>query len=271
WERHLIWLVQQYPANEEAAVLTRQLRPLPYDEAFELARRLWLEQVERYPFDPRVQANAARFFSLDDRELAEELLERAASLEPQNPDWSRQLELLRELETRSRRGAGVDVAAARQAVGSFAAVLAGATRAERDALLGDAARAALQAGDFVRSRTWATEMVERAREAPAWNAGNLEHEGHLLLGRLDLRSGDLASARGHLSSAGGAARTPRLRGLGPGMKLAEELLVEGEAAAVVSYLDRCASLWEAGADRLAIWKQEIAQGRIPDFGVLLGR
>ena len=126
-------------------------------------------------------------------------------------------------------------------------------------------------GDFVRARTWAKEMLERAEEAREWNAGNLAHEGHLLLGRLDLRSGDLDSARRHLQAAGEVPQTPRLRGLGPGMKLAEELLVEGEVAAVVAYLDRCGDLWEAGAERLETWKDEVARGQLPDFGVLLGR
>ena len=47
----------------------------------------WLARVEALPQDVDILGAAAGFFMILDRPLAEELLERARALEPNNPAW----------------------------------------------------------------------------------------------------------------------------------------------------------------------------------------
>ncbi len=48
-------------------------------------------QVEAYKTSTKVMRNAAKFFQLPDKELAESALKRAQVLEPKNPEWSASL------------------------------------------------------------------------------------------------------------------------------------------------------------------------------------
>src|SRR5688500_7146729 len=61
----------------------------------------WLARVELRPDDVDVLEGAAGFFMIRDRPLAEELLERARVLEPNNPKWASSLAHLHKLNAAS--------------------------------------------------------------------------------------------------------------------------------------------------------------------------
>jgi hypothetical protein len=88
--RHTLWLVEYAPENFASILL------FPRDgEAYEEARRLWLQNIETGSDDPKVLMNAAKFFDATDPTLAEELLQKGQALEPHNPEWREELGKLR--------------------------------------------------------------------------------------------------------------------------------------------------------------------------------
>lgn len=97
--RHTLWLVEHAPEDFASILL------FPRDgEAYEEARRLWLQNTETGSDDPRVLMNAARFFDVTDPALAEELLQKGQALEPDNPEWGARLNKLE--GTRGERTVG---------------------------------------------------------------------------------------------------------------------------------------------------------------------
>jgi len=87
---HTLWLIQHAPENWASTHL------YPRDgEAYEEARRLWMQNIDTRADDPRVLMNAARFFDDTDPSLAEEILRKGQALEPDNPGWSEQINELR--------------------------------------------------------------------------------------------------------------------------------------------------------------------------------
>jgi hypothetical protein len=129
------------------------------------------------------------------------------------------------------------------------------------------ATAAFDAGDRAKATRYATELVSPSPNTESWDRGNELHIGHLVLGRLALRAGDVGSARKHLVEAGHTPGSPQLETFGPNMSLAKELLERGERKTVVEYLVLCASFWGSGRHRgvLTGWAQAIEKGEMPDF------
>jgi hypothetical protein len=93
--RHIFWLIRNRPEVELAgtseATMDPTGHPLADPEGYLQARALWLKQVEAHKSSVQVMRNAAKFFQLSDKELAERALKRAQALEPKNPEWSASL------------------------------------------------------------------------------------------------------------------------------------------------------------------------------------
>lgn len=53
-----------------------------------------------------------------------------------------------------------------------------------------------------------------------WNYGNAIHDGHMVLGRVALRRGDIEAAKRELLEAGKTPESPQLNSLGPNRSLA---------------------------------------------------
>lgn len=82
--RVVLWAIENHPGIDLDGVHdSRGLLLNPDDrEGYQKARQLWLEQVRRYPDDPRVLENAAVCLRLTDRESAADWLKQAMSLNP---------------------------------------------------------------------------------------------------------------------------------------------------------------------------------------------
>ncbi len=105
-----------------------------------------------------------------------------------------------------------------------------------------------------RAAAFARELLELAERYRAdWNYGNAIHKGHLILGRVALRRGDLDAARRELLLAGRTPGSPQLDSFGPNMTLAKELLKAGEKGVVLEYFELCRRFWVMGAQHLAYW------------------
>ena len=75
-----------------------------------------------------------------------------------------------------------------------------------------------------------------------------------------------AEARAYLLESAKIEGSPSLDSFGPNMTLAKEMLERGERGAVLEYFDLCGKFWKHGRDRLAVWREQVEAGVVPDFG-----
>lgn len=131
------------------------------------------------------------------------------------------------------------------------------------------ALAALELGELEKARACAEENLRLAPSFPeCWNYAYAVHHGHLVLGRLALRSGDVLLAEKELQASVAIPGSRQLDTFGPNMSLAKELLERGRRDAVLVYLEKCGQFWDPGpgGPDLNQWKRDVEEGRIPDFG-----
>jgi hypothetical protein len=135
-------------------------------------------------------------------------------------------------------------------------------------LLDDLARQAYAAEEYGKAQEYATKLLQGASLCRGtWNYGNTLHWSHIVLGKVALRHGDIATARLHLQVAGETSGSPQLNSFGPDISLAKELLEHQEKEAVLAYFAACTKFWVMGRDRLTAWEAAIRQDQPPDFNV----
>ncbi len=104
---------------------------------------------------------------------------------------------------------------------------------------------ALSRGDLAEASFVAESLLEEAASLSRedWNYGNLVHDGHVLLGYVRLRDGDVAGAEAELRAAAETPGSPQLNSFGPDLSLAWELLRLGRDETVIVYLRGVARSW----------------------------
>lgn len=105
---------------------------------------------------------------------------------------------------------------------------------ERFAYLEYAARAAFTMGDDEKTVAYAEELIARAPNEAGFDFVEGQHQGHVLIGRVALRRGDVDGARRALLAAADAPR----HFAEPNMTLADELSARGEVDVVETFLAR---------------------------------
>ena len=131
-------------------------------------------------------------------------------------------------------------------------------------LLAKAAQAAYAAAEYSDAAAYAHEALRLAPECGSTHQPDYEHWAHTVLGRCSLLDGDVEAATNHLAICGelGSLQAPVLRSFGPDFSLANELIDQGETAAVVSYLEQCKTFWMNGG-RVDRWLEELRMGGSP--------
>lgn len=261
-QRHILWLIGNRP---EAPILDTpfaQLDAILDGSAFAEGKQAWLSQVAREPENAAILGKAAAYLLFDDPAAAESLYQRAEAAEPRNPVWPDRLGHMYALGLSTKTGEEKQEAA-KAALAAYERSLRHIK--DRGNLLPDAAKVALEAGDFAKARTYAEEVLAEAGDQ--WGDGDKVHHGHLILGRIALHAGDVATAREHLLVAAKTSGSPALNSFGPNMLLAKELLEKGERQGVLEYFKLCASFWKN--DKLDTWATEVRAGKVPDFGANL--
>jgi tetratricopeptide (TPR) repeat protein len=223
----------------------------------------WLARVQARPESVDVLEGAADFFMILDRPLAQELLERARDLEPDNPKWVQRLAHLHRLNAASGNAAEASLALSLME-------RAFAMDADQRSVLKDLPAMAFDAGDFGKARAYAEQLLnELGTDRNNWNYGDAVHKANLILGRIAVRDGRLADAVTLLRASGETPGSPVLDSFGPNMSLAKDLLERGETEAVLDYFELCRVFWKMGGSRLDAWTKDVQAGNIPNFGANL--
>ncbi|HEX5719180.1 MAG TPA: RNA polymerase subunit sigma-24 [Thermoanaerobaculia bacterium] len=258
-QRHILWLIDNRPDAPILGSPYTQLDATLDGSAFTEGKQAWLKQVAREPESAEILGKAAAYLLFEDRALAESLYKRAEAADPRNPIWPDRLGHLHALGLATKTGEAKQESA-KAALAAYERSLQ--HMKDRGNLLPDAAKAAFEAGDLAKARSYAEEVLVDTGED-----GDKLHHGHLILGRIALRADDVAKAREHLLAAGKTSGSPALNSFGPNMALARELLEKGERQGVLEYFKLCGSFWKE--DRLDTWAKEVRAGKIPDFGANL--
>lgn len=264
--QHILWLIHNRP---EAPVLRTpfgHLDAILDSSAYEEGKKAWLEHAGREPKNVTILGHAAAYLLLHDSATAESLYKRAEAAEPQNPEWPSRLGHLYSLGIGTKSGKARQQAA-KAALDAYERSLRLAkSETDREKVLSDAAKLALEAGEVAKARGYAEEVLEKAGRGKGADGDGI-HQGNLVLGRVALRAGDVEQAKRHLLASARTKGSPVLGSFGPNMSLAKELLEKGERQVVLDYFALCGLFWKD--EELEAWTRKVEAGKIPDFGANL--
>jgi tetratricopeptide (TPR) repeat protein len=272
-EQHVLWLIEHHPEASLAGSPEAGMDILGDQngkDAFQRAKALWMQQIERHPDDLKVLHNAGEFLSLSDSKAALEVLQKAVDIDPNNPDTLELLARTYEHERILAKPPEEKTALAVKALELRERELEKVEEPLRSFALVQTTHDAYDAGDMAKAEQYANELLKSVQGgAGSWDSGNAIFTGNIVLGRVSLRRGDIAGAKQHLLAAGETSGSPQLDSFGPSMTLAKELLEKGERDTVIAYLQSCAKFWDMGRENLKSWIATIKGGGTPDFGANL--
>ncbi|WP_298861940.1 hypothetical protein [uncultured Gimesia sp.] len=220
-QRHILWLIQNAPESEVLAT--------PYGlnygkinaEGYSQGKEVWLDKLKTDPENLTLLEYAAKYFMLDDQELAEECLLKAQSFDNSNQKWPAALGQLYSLNMIKQSGTD-ERTTAQKALEQLENAYDLSAGLEQDVLLAQLAKAALVAQEITKARGYAEKMLSQNNSD--WNSGNHIHHGNITLGRIAIAADDVEAAKQYLINAGKTSGSPQLNSFGPDMSLAKELL-----------------------------------------------
>jgi hypothetical protein len=260
---HILWIIKNRPEAGIADLPYSGIRASMDQSGYDEARKLWLEQTRFYSQNATILGHAAKFFLIDDQNLAEGLLKKAQGLDPHNSEWHDRLGHLYGLQT-GRKAAAKSLAAYEKAQLKEKCEMAVFDR------LSKLAKSAVEAGEVQKASQYAAQLLATAAEYPNdWNYGNAIHHGNNVAGRVALKRGNISLAEECLLKAGRTPGSPQLNSFGPNMSLAKLLLQKGRNETVLQFFELCRRFWRSGGERLNSWEKEVKAGKIPQFGANL--
>ncbi|MCA9109978.1 MAG: hypothetical protein KDA52_08535 [Planctomycetaceae bacterium] len=261
-QRHVLWLIENSPESEVLSLPYAELDAILDAAAYLRGKKAWIDHLEQQPENLKLLENSSNYFLMHDRDLAIESLEKARSLNPENPQWPAALGQVYSLEMGiASQKARSDFA--KKSLEQLELAYDLSTDKAREALLDRLAKSALESGETAKARKYAEQML--SQNVDGWNHGNNIHHGNLILGRIALAADDLDTAKVRLIEAGKTPGSPQLNSFGPNMTLAKELLQKGEKDVVLEYFELCSKFWGRGETRLAEWSALVEDDKIPDF------
>jgi len=270
-QEHIFWLIEHYPGDELAGTPEAGIDSVGFSsggtETYQRGKKLWLQQVQLNPNNRKILGNAAQYFSMADRKISRNLLEKVLQLAPSDMQAATMLAQTYKFEGMMESSSERKTEFARKAFGILENTLAYAEGDLRFYQLDGISEAALDAGETSKAKQYALELLESAKSRKTdWNYGNAIHNGNLILGMIALDQGDVSGAKQYLIAGGNTPGSPQLDSFGPSMKLAKRLIEKGERDTVLEYFAACAKFWKMGADELRQWTATVKAGGMPDFG-----
>ena len=263
-KRHVLWIVQNQPGYGNS-MLHGYMKFVRTDVEYEEIKSLWLKKIEANPTDLDILFNAARFLSLEDTDLATEILTKGKKIDPNNPKWAIQLGHLYSLKNIFFQTIGTKLHNSQNSLKEFEDA-ASADPKKRFYVLVHLAQASFDSGEMGKAKNYSEELLNTAKgNKRDWNYGNAIFHGNMVLGRIALSSGDIEAAKRYLLLAGKTPGSPQLNTFGPNMTLAKELLQKGEKDAVIDFFRQCSKFWEMGNKQLDDWTVLVQDDRVPDF------
>jgi hypothetical protein len=266
----IFWLIEHHPEAEISGSAEAGIMPFGRHsggDAYQHAKELWMQQVEKHPSDVRVLLHAAEFFQLSESKITAELLQKALDVAPTNKEvLSREAQFF-ELERIGAEKPEEKKELSEKALLFRERALQSGGDEDRSTAVEQMANDALEAEDLSKAEQYGNELLKDAQDTKGnWDNGNEIHQGNVVLGRVALHRGDVEGAKQHLLAAGETPGSPQLDSFGPNMSLAKELLEKGERDTVISYLEACAKFWKMDRGNLQNWIATIKGGGMPDFG-----
>jgi hypothetical protein len=258
WD-HIHWLISHHPevSLEGHGSISPQRSQVAYDEG----KRRWLVAVATHPNDVLILRNAVNYVLLYDRNLAEELVDRAITLCATDSYWHEVRAFLRLADIDRCKPAPEHIPIARSALAEFAQAIAlEPTPLIQHQLRIGFARAAFVAGEHVQAATSAGHLLLEASTVDPQSLYCASHWAHVIFGRLALTVNNVTAARLHLEAASRDNHHFGLGQFGPDLCLASELLDRGESLIVIEYLGSCKRWLPEAADEFSAWQRGIEQG-----------
>lgn len=148
-----------------------------------------------------------------------------------------------------------------------------ASELERFYALGDAALWSVDVGKLDDAERYANELLAlNTKIGRDWNNGNAIHKAHSALGRVAIKRGDVAEGERQLGLAATSKGSPQMDTFGPNMSLPRDLLAIRKAsakAAVLAYFDRPPTFWWMDNGAIRVWRSDVENDRLPNFGAHL--
>lgn len=256
----VLWLIENYPASDVAGSPFASFYAGNNPEGYVSGKNLWMDVIKNHGSNTTILLNAANYFLIQDKDIAEEFLKKAEALEPQNPEISKRLARLYKLAGSSQLSNEKSEEAAQKAKAQLEATLASSAEgAGKSRLLRDLSKEELQLGHLARATEIAKTLLEKYRDADSI------HAAHQILGRIALREDRLDEAEQHLLDSARVKGSPALMSFGPSMILAKELLEKNRKQTVLEYFELCGKFWTMGGKRLKDWSESIQNNEAPDF------
>lgn len=231
-------------------------------ESYAAGKTLWEQHLQTDRKNAAIRWNAAKFFFTSDSEKSLQLLQRGEKLEPDNPRWPDRIGFRHQLDLHHSPYTSRKQIAAKS-LRAYERAYSLSEAKEQVELLDELANVAYYAGNLEKAKSYSAEGLEKIKP-DQWEFWDVRHEGHIILGLVALKSGEIEAAKDYLLKAANTEGAKRYDS--PNMALAKELLERGERETVLEYLDLCSKFWNPKRSKVNEWKAEINDGHFPDFG-----
>jgi hypothetical protein len=125
-------------------------------------------------------------------------------------------------------------------------------------------------GDYDQALHMAEGLVDLATDPDEqWHAANLIHHGHTILGVVYIHKGMVTEAEEELLESARTSGSAELGTHGPNLYLAHLLLQRQRTEIVLEFFDLCSAFWAGRPEQVSGWREQIEEGKVPDFGANL--
>lgn len=180
--KHALWIIENKPRTR----LVRECRiekvlGKESEQAYETGKALWLKHLDESPNDLILIENAAAYFTLYDKSIAESLFQKGQKLDPESPEWGQRLSHLYSLRS---KGANETDDASKALEEMEKAFSLSHKEIPKLSCLQELSTLAFKANEFEKARKYALESLEFVKEMRDDYKSDCLHRNHTVLGRL---------------------------------------------------------------------------------------